>query len=188
MSDALSAQGITVESEIGWADEFRIGLCGSVRKVLAPRGMKVHQKLQLERDWYDLAVVVDGRNGLLSWAWLEGTKGEQIAPAVEQWHREGFDALVWDGSGGHKGKEVKATGMIVVEQPPVSPELNPAERVGEEIRAHTEGRIYKNVYKKMAAVETVLSRLIADPRAIKRLTGWDWILQSCQNLPRRGMT
>lgn len=84
MADALSAQGITAGSGIGWADEFRIGLCGSVRRILAPRGIKVRQKVQLDRDWYDLAVVVDVRNGLLCWAWLEGTKDRHIALAVEQ--------------------------------------------------------------------------------------------------------
>lgn len=78
--------------------------------------------------------------------------------------------------------------MVVVEQPPVSPELNPTERVGEEIRAYTEGRIYESIYQKMAAAETVLNKLSADPEAVKRLTGWDWINQSCRRLPNRGMT
>lgn len=188
MRDALLAGGITAESKIGWSDEFRLGLCGSTRKVLAPRGIKVRQKVQLDRDWYDLAVVVDGINGAISWAWIEGTKGEQIAPAVRMWQSEGFEALVWDGHGGHKTKDVKEAGVVLVEQPPKSPELNPAERVGEAIRAHIEGRIYKTIYRKMVAAEEFLSELNTNPQAVKQLTGWDWIIQSCQNLPHRGIT
>lgn len=188
MQEALSGQGLTVESKIGWSDEFRFGLCGSTSKVLAPRGVKVRQKVQLDRDWYDLAVVVDGVGGTLSWAWIEGTKGDQIAPAVRQWQSEGFEALVWDGHGGHKTRSVRDVGVVLVEQPPKSPELNPAERVGEAIRARIEGKTYKTIYRKMAVVEEVLTQLGTNPEAIKRLAGWDWIVQSQQSLPHRGMT
>lgn len=188
MAEALSVKGITSESKIGWSDEFRLGLCGSTHRVLAPRGVKVRQKVQLDRDWYDLAVAVDGVNGTLSWHWIEGTKGEQIAPAVSVWKSEGFEALVWDGHGGHKQKTVRDVGIVLVEQPPHSPELNPAERVGEAVRAYIEGRIYKTIYKKMAAAEEALGRLSADPQAVKRLAGWEWIVESCQSLPHRGKT
>jgi hypothetical protein len=180
------AEGVTAESQIGWADEFRIGLCGSVRRVLAPRGVKVRQRVELVRDWYDLAVVVDGRKGRLFWSWIEGMKGVQIAAAVEEWRSEGFEALVWDGHGGHRTKTVRDSGMLLVEQPAASPELNPAELIGQSIRAETEGKVYGTIWRKMAAVETVLERFSADPEAVKRLTGWGWILQSCHSLPHKG--
>lgn len=174
---------MTRRAQIGWSDEFRIGLYGSTRKVLAPRGIKVVQPVELSRDWYHLAVTVNPRTGQLVWSWLVGTAGEDIAPAVAEWHAAGFDALVWDGLKAHHGTPVRAVGMALIEQPASSPELNPAERIGEAIRAKTEGKVYGTIWKKMAAVEVFLRELAADPERVKRLVGWHWILQSLKQLP-----
>ena len=186
MRKALKAAGLTVTSRIGWSDEFRIGLLGMTRRVLAPRGVKVRQRLELVRDWYHLAVVVEPRTGRLEWAWVEGTRGSQIAPAVQEWREHGFDALVWDGLKGHKGREGRATGIAAVQQPAASPELNPAERIGEAIRADIEGKVYGTIWHKMAAVEAFLSGLAADPERVKQMAGYDWILAALRRLPRKG--
>lgn len=185
MRKALKSVGLTVSSCIGWSDEFRIGLYGSTRKVLAPRGVKVRQRVELVRDWYHLAVAVAPRTGQLAWAWIEGTKGSQIAPAVGEWRDRGFDGLVWDGMKGHRAGEVAATGMALVVQPPQSPELNPAERIGEAIRARVEGKVYGTIWHKMAAVEELLYELEADPKRVKEMTGWGWVLAALRRLPHK---
>ena len=45
LASALREYGITAEKKVVWADEMRIGLQRQVRKVWAPRGVKVEQKL-----------------------------------------------------------------------------------------------------------------------------------------------
>lgn len=172
---ALKAAGLTVSSCVGWSDEFRIGLYEPPRKVLAPRGVKVRQRVEMVRDWYHLAVVVDPRTGQLAWAWIEGTKGSQISPAVCEWRGCGFDGLVWDGLKGHMASDVRSTGMVLVSQPALSPELNPAERIGEAVRAAVEGKVYGTIWHKMAAVEAFLTELAADPARVRKMTGWAWI-------------
>ncbi len=186
MRKALKAEGLTVTSRIGWSDEFRIGLLGTTRRVLAPRGVKVRQRVELVRDWYHLALVVEPRTGRLQWAWVEGTRGSQLAPAVQGWRDDGLDALVWDGLKAHKGKQVRATGIASIVQPAASPELNPAERIGEAIRAEIEGEVYGTIWHKMAAVDEFLGKLAADPERVKRIAGWDWILAALRRLPRKG--
>jgi len=182
-TQALKAVGVTRAAHTGWSDEFRIGLYGNVRKVLAPRGIKVRQLVELTRDWYHLAVAVDPRQGRLIWSWIVGTAAAAIAPAVREWHAAGFTALVWDGLKAHHAEVVRAVGLALVEQPPSSPEVNPAERIGEAIRAHTEGQVYGTIWKKMAAVEDFLRELAADPERVKRLVGWEWVIQSLKALP-----
>jgi hypothetical protein len=174
---------VTRTVQIGWSDEFRIGLYGSTHQVLAPRGIKVVQLVELSRDWYHLAVTVDPRQGRLVWSWIVGTAGADIAPAVADWKAAGFAALVWDGLKAHHAPAVRANGLVLVEQPASSPELNPVERIGEAIRAKTEGKVYGTIWKKMAAVEAFLHELAADPERVKRLVGWDWIIQSLKQLP-----
>jgi len=67
--------------------------------------------------------------------------------------------------------------------PAYSPELNPAERVFEEVRRHTEGEVYPSLQAKRAAIDHVLRQLRADKPRLKRLIGWDLIMQVLAQLP-----
>ncbi len=74
-------------------------------------------------------------------------------------------------------------GLPLVEQSPASPELNPTERVFEELRRAVEGKVYATLEKKVEAVEAELARLDVDPERVRRLTGWAWITTSVGQLP-----
>ena len=56
-----------------------------------------------------------------------------------------------------------------------SPELNPAERLFEEVRRRVEGRTYATLDAKVAEVQAFLRELDADPARVRRLCGWDWL-------------
>ena len=47
MTAALVGAGVTRDAGVLYADELRLGLRGQVRRVLAPRGMDVRQRLQV---------------------------------------------------------------------------------------------------------------------------------------------
>ena len=53
---------------------------------------------------------------------------------------EGSRGVVWDHAAFHKAKAVGEVRLRRVYQPPYSPELNPAERVFEEVRRWVVGR------------------------------------------------
>ena len=92
-------------------------------------------------------------------------------------------ALVWDGAGSHRSELVRSVeGVKTILQPAYSPELNPAERVFEEVRGWVEGTVYGSVEEKMAAVNECLSRLESDPERVKSLVSWDWISRNVQGL------
>jgi len=61
-------------------------------------------------------------------------KGREIATAATHWQEQGVAAVVWDGANSHWAPEVQ--------QPPYAPELNPTERVFEDLRQHCEGHPY----------------------------------------------
>ncbi len=107
---------------------MRVGLYGQVRRVWAPRGVKVTQSVQIERKWAYLALAVDVHTGRFSWCWLDNMKGESIAQTIRQWQAEGIAGVVWDGARGHHTKVVRARGVALVQQPPFSPESNPVSR------------------------------------------------------------
>lgn len=163
---------------------MRVGLLGQVRRVWAPRGVTVRQKVEWKREWVYLNLVVNGLTGEIHWTWTSNMKGETIAQVAKQWQERGIEAIVWDRAPGHRSQAVKMVkGIKFIEQPPYSPELNPAERVFEELRRKVEGKVYGSIEEKKAAVERELRQLAANPERVKRLTGWAWIRQALESLP-----
>ena len=68
-------------------------------------------------------------------------------------------------------------------QPPYSPDLNPTERVFEEVRRWVEGRIHRSIDDKMEAVNAYLRELESEPDRVRSLAGWDWIADNVRRLP-----
>ncbi len=162
------------------ADELRLGLHGQVRRVLAPRGVKVVQRVQIEYRWRYLLLGVEPRTGTLRWHWLERFRQEHLKPVLQTWE---VDAIIWDGAGAHRGKQLRELPVERIFLPPYSPELNPAERILEEIRRRVEGQVYDSLEAKQADVDAYLQELAADPERVKRLCGWQWILAAFSQLP-----
>lgn len=67
---------------VQFADELRLGLRGQVRRVLAPRGVKVPQALQLRYAWRYLLLAVDPVAGTLRWTWLERLTQDHLRPVL----------------------------------------------------------------------------------------------------------
>ena len=172
------------ETAWGFADEMRVGLRGMVRRVWGRRGVKVRQRVQVVYKWVYLFLAVDVRRGMLVWSWIDSMRSEDIAVAVDdlKCHTD-LEALVWDGARGHRGETVRGVGMSTIVQPAYSPELNPVERVFEEVRRWVEGRIYESIEEKVEAVEAYLSELGSDPGRVRSLVAWNWIGDAMRNLP-----
>ncbi|SVB74145.1 uncharacterized protein METZ01_LOCUS226999, partial [marine metagenome] len=163
-----------------WGDEMRVGLIGCLRRVWAPRGVKVVQEVEYKREWAYLNLAVNGLRGKMMWAWTDNMKAESIGPVVTKWSQRRVQFLVWDRARGHRGPRYQPLRLQRIEQPPYSPELNPAERVFEYLRDAIEGKVYGTIAAKKAAVEAALETLAADPEKVKRLTGWQWIRESVE--------
>lgn len=184
LAQALNAVGLTQASRIGHADELRLGLRGTTRRVWGRRGVKVHQRLQLTYDWWYLFVAVDGRAGTVSWTWVDSMKAADLVPLTEALRTNApLDAIVWDGAASHRDDAVRAVGVPLIQLPRYSPELNPAERLFEEVRRHVEGHVYATLADKVAAVNAFLDELDANPARVRSLCGWDWINAAIATLP-----
>jgi hypothetical protein len=138
---------------------MRLGLLGRVRRVWGIRGIKIRQKVECTYQWRYLSLAVDGVVGKLWWQWTPDMKKETVQGVVVEWQAEGIEALVWDRAPSHRAKMVRAVGLPLIEQPTAAPELNPAERVFEELRREVEGDIYGTIEKKIAVVEGELKAL-----------------------------
>jgi transposase len=83
----------------------------------------------------------------------------------------------------HRHELVRGVGLPLIGLPPYSPELNPAERVFEEVRRWIEGKVYPSLEDKVAAVAAYLTELESNPDRVRGLAGWDWIEDTIRRLP-----
>lgn len=165
-----------------FADECRLGLHGQVRRRWCPVGVKLIQPLQIRYVWRYLCLWVSP-TGALGWRWQTHCKKELLVETVEAWREDGVEAIVWDNAPSHHAKLVRATGVPLIGLPSYSPELNPAERVFEEVRRVVEGYVYPDIEAKQAAADRFLQELAADPARVRSLAGWQWITEELAKLP-----
>ena len=178
----LKAVGGACVSGIAWGDEMRVGLIGQVRRVWAPRGVKVRQRVERQYEWAYLNLAVNGVEGKLYWCWTPNMKQGAVVEVVREWRERGIEVLIWDRAPSHRSRQVREVGVRLIEQPAYSPELNPSERVFEELRRRVEGRVYGDLEKKKAAIEEEIERLAADPERVRSLASWAWIREAVNNL------
>ena len=84
--------------------------------------------------------------------------------------------MVWDQAGWHRVRvEDVPEGIILVPLTPYSPELNPIERLIEELREATANQVWPNLEAKMEVIEKELKFYFQDSEKTKRLLGYSWI-------------
>ena len=183
LAQALATAGLNAQSRVGFSDEMRVGLHGTVRRVWGRRGVKVRQRVQFTYKWRYLVLAVDGRSGRIWWNWNATMQAEELIPLVRGMKdTTELEAVVWDGAPSHRDERLLGIGLPLIALPPYAPELNPAERVFEEIRREIEGRVFATLEDKVAAVEAILQDLDADPARVRGLTGWAWIATAFDQL------
>jgi hypothetical protein len=168
---------------VAWKDEDIEAVLRAAYR--AERDVDVRQRLQLVREWRSLPLVVDPLQGRLWWFWSHTMQATVARTLVEATKAEtDLATLVWDRAPSHRDATVQAVGLPLIGQPPYSPELNPAKRVFEQLRAGIEGSVCPTIEDKVAAVGAILADLDADPGCVKLLTGWLWITDALHALPQ----
>jgi hypothetical protein len=148
--------------------------------MLGLEGVKIIQRMQILFRWSYLVLEVDVVRGEIRWGWSQRMKQQQLVPLFEEWP---MDVVVWDSATSHRGKLMGEVGFQRIFLPAYSPELNPAERVFEEVRRHIEGKVYPSRKAKQLAIHHLLWQLRSDKNRLRRLIGWDWLQQAMAQLP-----
>jgi hypothetical protein len=166
---------------------MRLSLRGQTRKVLAPKGVKVVQRLQLVYEWSYLLLAVSPLTGELKWEWIERMRQEEhIRAVLEGWALE----AVWCGTKRpatgprEPGRARNHPSVPAVLQ---SPELNPAERIFEEVRRRVEGKVYESLYDKREEGESHLTKswrpILSGSRACAGGDGYESHSSRCRCVP-----
>ncbi|MCY4578119.1 MAG: IS630 family transposase [Chloroflexi bacterium] len=185
LREALVESGMLSGDPLFFSDEARVGLYGSNRRVWGVRGIKVIQLTQIRRQWKYLFAAVNPITGALYWNWIDSMSKENTVEALSKIReRSDIRTLVWDGAGSHRSHDVRSIeGIDSITQPPFSPELNPVERLFQEVRRWTDGRVYESIEEKMSVADDFLRGLASDPKRVQSLCGFEWIKKAVRDLP-----
>jgi transposase-like protein len=164
-------------------DEARFGRLSDPRRCWAPAPLRPLVPVALVREYTYAYAAVSPEDGGLVWmlsAKMDTLNMGAFLRHVSETYPNDFVLMVLDGAPSHRSHELRVPdNMALIRLPAYSPELNPAERLWDEIREKEfANRVFESLGAAMAQAARGLKRLEELPEFLRSLTGWDWILDS----------
>jgi hypothetical protein len=167
-------------SSIGVILETRIGLKTIERKKITARGIKPIGKVQWNFKAYYLYGAVAPQTGESFWlefSHLDGVCFQIFLDQLASEYPDNLNVVQLDNGRFHHSSNLKIPdNILLIFQPPYSPELNPIERVWQHIKQELSWEIYEN----LDAIKEKVRAFIEDfsRETIASITGWDYILSA----------
>ena len=167
-------------------DEARLGRISDPRCCWAPQPLRPEAGAQIIRQYSYAFAAVCPHDGTLHSLVLPDVDTEAMSTFLAELARpypEEILLVVLDGAGGHRSNDLEVPDNLrLVPLPPYSPQLNPVENLGEEIRE----KWFPNlVFDSLDAVEDrlveALAALHADRLRTQSIAGFDWIVSISMN-------
>jgi transposase len=184
LADRLAKLGVPggTRVRIWMADEHRYGLISVLRKVWTLRGHKPVAPYQTKYQWGHLyaALEVAGENSCEFFfsptVSLEASDFflRQVAESDETAHH----IVIWDGAGFHQkpGSHPIPDRIHLLQLPAYSPELNPVEKLFDQLKDQIGNRLFDSLDDIEAAITILLSSFWSDLRHVASLIGNGWLL------------
>ena len=166
--------------KLWFMDESRFGLKTVLRRRITLRGVKPVMQIQNEYEnvyIFGAFAPADGSSVIWEMPFLNGATFDHFLEAlsVDPQAANVHNILISDNAGAHHAKELTAPENIsLLFLPAYSPELNPAERVWEHMKAMFAGKIFTDIEDLSAYIEQVVKSL--SDSIIHSLTSPDWVM------------
>ena len=162
-------------------DEHRLGLQPILRRVWAMRGKRPVVKVEQRYQWLYLYGFVQPQSGQTFWLLLPKVNTLVFNVALQEFARDvgaGSDKqiiVVMDGAGWHRSRKVVVPqGLHLIQLPPYSPELQPAEKLWPLSNEGIANRYFADLDELEAAQVERCRSLIAQPELISSYTLFKW--------------
>jgi transposase len=179
--DKASPQVNKYKKVIFWcSDETRLGLHTIRRRKLTLSGVKPLGKHQWKFECFWLYGAVSSANGK-SFFWefshLDKVCFEAYLQLLSRQYPEQLHIIQVDNAPAHNlDSSELPDNVILLFQPPASPEVNPTERVWEYLKDFLAWSVFSNLDELRTKLQEILASFT--DRVIGFLTGWSWILHS----------
>lgn len=161
-------------------DESRWNLRTIRRRRITARGVKPLGETQYERGGCWLYGCVDPDAGDAFWLILPQLNAANMQIFLDEFalaYADSFNILLLDNASAHTAKSLQIpTNVILLFQPPHCPELNPAERVWQDMRA-------KLAWQRFAHMDALEDELVAmvnqyTPATLATLAGYPYLVEA----------
>ena len=134
-----------------------------------------------EREFVYAYGAVSPREGDLDWKICPQMNTQRMNEFLEQLDRKhpgDFIVMIVDGASSHRGKDLIIPENIrLLPLPAYSPELNPQEHLGDEIREKEfPNRVFDSIEGVKKQLKSGLVRLARDRNCVSSITAWPWIV------------
>jgi transposase len=162
-------------------DEGRFGRIGRPHRCWAPPGIRPHAPAQLIRELvYVFAAVAPATGELISLILPESNTAMMnlFLEHVSQTLSKYFIVMQVDQAAWHGSSDLVIPSNIrLIEQPPYSPEVNPAEHLWDELREkYLHNRAFSSLDELIEVLCQGLNALADDPASLRSLTGFPHII------------
>ncbi|QDZ38585.1 IS630 family transposase [Euhalothece natronophila Z-M001] len=158
-------------------DETRLGLKTIERKRITAQGVKPIGKVQWEFVAYYLYGIIEpssGDNFFLEFSHLDSDCFQVFLEQVSKHSPNCLNIIQLDQGKFHQSKNLKIPeNILLLFQPPASPELNPIERFWQYIKDELSWNLYEELEELKEEVRTILTKIT--PKTIISLTNWDYL-------------
>ena len=165
-------------------DESRFGLMPIIRKRITLKGVKPIQKVQHKFDNYYVYGAVEPISGDSFFLELPNLNSDCFQIFLDEFHAsypDDFIIMPLDNGAFHKAKKlVIPDNIMLLFIPPYSPELNPIERLWQDIKDEISCSLYETLDELKEAVAEVLRKY--SHQDIASLTGYQYIVDAVNAL------
>ncbi len=183
MAQSVEQNVLNLPLRVMFQDEARFGRLSDPRRCWAPAPLRPIVPVALVREYAYAYAAVSPQDGALDWMLtlkMDTLNMNAFLNHASRRHVNDYIVMVLDGASSHRSHDLRVPeNMVLVRLPPYSPELNPAERLWEEIREKEfANRVFDSLGAAVAQAARGLKRLELMPEGLQSLTGWPWILGS----------
>jgi putative transposase len=165
-------------------DESRIGLFPAPIRQITAKGVKPVQEVQHVFESYYLYGVVEplrGESSFVEMPWLNTRCFEVFLRGFSKCYRDRVNIIISDNAAPHRAKRLPIPeNVILLFLPPYSPELNPIERLWQDIKH----RVYSSLYSKLEELKDAVASILNSysKSTIASITGYPYLIEAINAL------
>ena len=163
-------------------DEARLGFHPCIRKAWVMRGVRAHKSSKCRYDWQYVWGALQVNGGGSEFFYSNKADSSMSIAFLEQISKRdpyAIHLVIWDGASFHplNSDERIPGNVVVLRQPPYSPELNAVEKLWDRLRDHLCNRKWIDLNEMLESATCWLKGFWNDPLQIQSLVGNGWMRQ-----------
>jgi len=163
---------------VHFQDESRFGRMTQMGKRVVKKGVEPIGLMDTCRENFYVYGSIEPLNGTYLMSEKDKMSSENFQEFLDDFgaiYTDGLHVMVCDGASTHWAKDLRLPeNLILLKLPPYCPELNPIERLWQDLKKELKNKTWNNIQSLKSKVFSLLDKLTFDK--IYTLAAWDWVI------------